>query len=453
MSNIETPYIVVIGAARSGIAVASLLKRQGNRVFVTDSGAIAPHIKQRLVEEQIPFEENGHTEVAEAGKYAVVSPGVPTSAPIVQEYINSGRSVYSEIEMAFKHVNGRIVAVTGTNGKTTVTSWLDHVWSLTDQHYVTAGNIGNAYSEVVEQTNANSYSLLEVSSFQLDHIDTFRPDISILLNITPDHLDRYNNNFDEYAAAKFRIFENQDGGNWLVYNYDDPVIREKIKQLEKQKDSPRLLPFSIREELPEGAFLEDQELVIIINNKKESYMRASQISLSGKHNLQNGMATALAARAAEIKSEVIRESLKRFEGVEHRLEFVRKLDGVEYINDSKATNINSVWYALDSLDAPAVLIMGGRDKGNDYTELHRLLYEKVHTVIAMGESKEKIKEQVGKVVPNMELAETLEQAVKQAQNAANCGDVVLLSTACASFDMFENFEHRGHEFKKAVQAL
>ena len=274
-----------------------------------------------------------------------------------------------------------------------------------------------------------------------------------MLNITPDHLDRYHNNFDEYAAAKFRIFENQGAADWLIYNFDDPVIREKVQDFEGQEDSPRLLPFSTREELSEGAFLKDEQLITIINNKKESLMRASQISLSGKHNLKNGMATILAARADEIKSEKIRESLKRFEGVEHRLEFVRELGGVEFINDSKATNINSVWYALDSLNAPGVLIMGGRDKGNDYTELHRLLYEKVHTVIAIGESKEKIRDQVGKVVPSFELADSLEEAVEKAHNAANYGDVVLLSTACASFDMFENFEHRGREFKKAVQSL
>ena len=449
----NTVDVVVIGAARSGVAAASLLKKTGYNVFVSDHGAVKNHIKQQLDNEEIPYEENGHTERAESGTFAVVSPGVPSNAPIVQEYQKRGKNVISELELAWQHASGTVYAVTGTNGKTTVTNWLDFVWNRASKKHSTAGNIGYAFSHVALETTDQADLLLEVSSFQLDHIRTFRPHAAILLNITPDHLDRYAHSFEKYAAAKFRIFEHQSSGDWLIYNHDDPVITSRIKKLRERKKAPKLLPFSTEQELPKGAYVKDGMINITINNNSEELMYTSEIGLAGSHNLSNGLAVALAAKVAQISNEVIRESLKRFEGVEHRLEFVRELDGVRYINDSKATNINAAWYALDSLKTPGVLILGGRDKGNDYTTLHKLIYEKIHTVIAIGESRDKILDQVGRVVPDIYRAETMEEAVQKAHDVAHSGDIVLLSTACSSFDMFDNYEHRGNVFKKLVHQL
>jgi len=453
MKQPETPFIVVIGGARSGIAAASLLYSKGKNVFLSDNNPIQPDFKKRLETEGIPYEENGHSGLAEKGIYAVVSPGVPTSAPVVQHYLNSGKRVISEIELASGFCESTIVAVTGTNGKTTVTNWLDFTWETANKPHITAGNIGNAFSDMAEHATPEKTAILEVSSFQLDHIEKFQPHVSLLLNITPDHLDRYNHSFEAYAKAKFRIFQNQNKYNWLIYNYDDQVIRHRIEKLRSQSQAPRLLPFSLKKELKNGAYIKDEAIFLNLNQKKERLMRTREVSLPGMHNLKNGMATALAARALEIQSEYIRESLKTFEGVEHRLEFVRDLNGIKFINDSKATNINAVWYALESIDAPVVLILGGRDKGNDYSELHELIYQKVHTIIAIGEARQKIKDQVGKVVPSLFLAGNLDEAVDRAFESAQKGDCVLLSTACASFDMFENYEHRGNEFKKLVHDL
>jgi len=445
--------VVVIGAARSGAAAASLLKKQGHNVFVSDHCDMKDPIKKQLKDEGIAYEENGHSARAETGDFAVISPGVPSSAPIVQAYQKSGKQVLSELELAWQHALGTVFAVTGTNGKTTVTNWLDFTWKAASKDHITAGNIGYAFSQKAAKTTKDTDILLEVSSFQLDHITTFRPHVSILLNITPDHLDRYENSFEKYANAKFRIFENQTAEDWLIYNYDDPVIKPRIKELLEQSKAPRILPFSTDQQLPEGAYLQDEYITLTINEHTEQLMHISDMSLAGTHNIYNGLAVTLAAKVADISNEVIRESLKRFEGVEHRLEFVRELEGVHYINDSKATNINSAWYALESLKRPGILIIGGRDKGNDYTTLHELLYHKIHTVVAIGEAREKIYKQIGKIVPHIHLADTLENAVQIAHNSAQTGDAVLMSPACSSFDMFENYEHRGNEFKKLVHQL
>lgn len=445
--------VVVIGAARSGAAAATLLKNRGHHVFVSDYSSINDHIKKQLIDEGIPYEEKGHTNRAESGDFAVISPGVPSNAPIVQNYQKRGRQVLSELELAWQHASGTVFAVTGTNGKTTVTNWLDFTWQTATKDHITAGNIGQAFSQMAANTTKDTDILLEVSSFQLDHITTFRPHVSILLNITPDHLDRYENSFEKYAEAKFRIFENQTNKDWLIYNYDDPVIQTRVNKLREQSKAPRLLPFSTHQLLKEGASVNDGFISITINQQSEQLMHISDIGLAGTHNLYNSLAVTLAAKAADISNEVIRESLKRFEGVEHRLEFIRELDGVRYINDSKATNINAAWYALESLKRPGVLILGGRDKGNDYTKLHELLYHKIHTVIAIGESREKIYNQVGEVVPAIHLADTLADAVEIARNSADTGDTVLMSPACSSFDMFDNYEHRGNVFKKLVHQL
>ena len=451
--NVENKHIVVAGAARSGIAVAKLLKSKGATPFVTDFGSINQEFAKQLEAELIEFEQNQHSDKAMNGDFLVLSPGVPTSSKIAQNYLSTGKKVFSEIEVASWFNRSPIVAVTGSNGKTTVANWLAHTWKVANQDHLLAGNIGTAFSDHIEETSKEITALLEVSSFQLDHIDTFQPDVSIILNITKDHLDRYKNDFNLYAKSKLRITENQDDLNWFIYNDDDPVLSDYAKELSKKEKAPSLLAFSSKQEIPNGAFVRDGELILKIHNKEEQLMQIGEIGLSGKHNLQNGMATALAARASEIKNEFIRESLRTFEGVEHRLEEVRTLKGIRYVNDSKATNVNAVWFALDSYHVPVVLILGGRDKGNDWTILEPQIREKVHTIVAIGEAKSAIKDQLGKVVPNYMEANTLKQAVKLSKKKAKRGEVVLLSPACSSFDMFENYEHRGNEFKQAVLDL
>ena len=452
MIEVRDKHIVVIGAARSGVAVAILLQKKGAQILVSDFGLIGEYQKQQLLDNQIEFEESGHSERAHEADFIVVSPGVPTEVPIVQHYLKNNKRVYSEIEAASWFTDQSIVATTGSNGKTTVTSWIADVWEKAGKNYSVAGNIGFAFSERVAQQNNGDF-ILEVSSFQLDHIYSFKPHISLLLNITPDHLNRYGNSFEAYAASKFRITKNQDEKNWFIFNYDDPVIMAHIEGLKKKRNAPRLWAFSTSNEVPEGAFVRDQHIIFKFNNKEEPLMPVYEVGLNGKHNLSNGLATALAARAAEIKNEAIRESLKTFVGVEHRLEIARIVDGVKYINDSKATNVNAVWFALDSFHEPMTLILGGRDKGNDYGQLLDQIQEKVHTIIAIGESKNWIEEQLGNTVPNFVKAESMCAAVRTAKKTAKRGEIVLLSPACSSFDMFDDYEHRGKVFKEEVYKL
>ena len=451
MRDIKGTHIVVIGAAKSGIAVALLLKKKGAEVFVTDHGSVNRDFRSKLEAADIPFEENGHTDVAKQAEFAVVSPGVPTESPMVQYYLDQGKDVFSEIEVASWFTDSRIVAVTGSNGKTTVANWLDHLWTIAGRDHKLSGNIGIAFSDVVDHTTGDH--LLEVSSFQLDHISTFKPDISLILNITPDHLNRYNFDLEAYAAAKFRITENQTENDRFIFNFDDPIIQKHVESLKQKQSNPQLWAFSHKNEVPEGAFVRNNQIIFKFNNQEESLMPVEEIGLRGQHNLSNGLATALAARAAEIKNDAIRESLRTFTGVEHRLELVRKVDGVKYINDSKATNVNAVWFALDSFNVPLTLILGGRDKGNDYSELIPQIKEKVHTIIAIGESKDRIEEQLGDVAPHFVRVETMGGAVRAAYKGAKKGEVVLLSPACASFDMFDSYEHRGKIFKDEVNKL
>lgn len=453
MKDLQGKHIVVAGAARSGVAAALLLKRKGAIPFVSDYSSVTQETADKLITESIDFEQNRHSEKALNGEFLVLSPGVPTTSSIVQSYINSGKNVYSEIELASWFNRSPIVAVTGSNGKTTAASWLAHTWKMAARDSVLAGNIGTAFSDHVEHTSPDKDLLLEVSSFQLDHIDSFHPNVSIILNITPDHLDRYNQDFEKYASSKLNITKNQTASDWFIYNFDDPILSDHARHLADKENSPQLLAFSSQNEVASGAFVRDGNLILKINNKEEELMQISEIGLPGQHNLQNGMATALAARAKEIKNEFISESLKTFEGVEHRLEQVRTYKGIRYVNDSKATNINAVWFALRSFTMPMVLILGGRDKGNDYTQLEKELREKVHTVIAIGEAKEQIKKQIGNIVPNLREAGSMKEAVKLAKKAAKRGEIVLLSPACSSFDMFENFEDRGNQFKQAVLDL
>ena len=448
--DLRNKHIAIAGAARSGISAALMVKNQGGTPFVTDSGPIADKVKEMLDTHHIGFEENGHTGRSSSGDFLIVSPGIPTESPIVQSYLSTGKKVYSEIEVASWFSNSPIVAVTGSNGKTTVVKWLHHTWNLAGRKSVVAGNVGTAFSAVVESTSPNTDALLEVSSFQLDHIETFRPDVSILLNLTPDHLDRYDHSFEKYSHTKFKITENQTVSDTFILNMDDPVVARIGHSFVWRNGPPTILEFSSRKEVRQGAFLRNDNIILKINHKEELLMNIGELNLKGRHNLSNGMATALAARASEIKNEYVRESLRTFEGVAHRLEFVRKLDGVSYINDSKATNVNAVWYALDRFDMPVVLILGGRDKGNDYMELEDQLREKVHTLITLGESSDRIQSQLKGVVPHIKQAVSMKDAVKKARQAAKRGEIVLLSPACASFDMFDSYEDRGHQFKQAV---
>jgi len=445
--------VVVIGAGISGMAAAELLHRQGAIPFVSDSGAIRPERRERLQQLGIAFEQGGHSERALTGDLLVVSPGVPRTIAPIRVYRESGRSVWTELELAWRYNRSPVVAVTGTNGKTTVTRWLGDLFERGGKPAVVAGNIGVAVSDVADHTAPDAHLLLEVSSYQLEFVETFRPDVSIILNITPDHMDYYGGRFEDYAAAKFRITEHQTENDFFITNADDEVMSAFLPELKKRARHPRILTFSARNEVEEGLFLRGDTLIFKFNQTEEPLMQIQEFHLSGQHNVMNGMAAALAARVSEIKNSAIRESLTRFEGVEHRLEPVRELDGVTYINDSKATNVNAVWFALDSFDQPMVLILGGRDKGNDYRELEEQLREKVHTVIAIGEAADAIEAQVGPMVPELLRADSMGQAVRMARKQAKRGELVMLSPACSSFDMFENFEDRGNAFRQAVLEL
>ncbi|MDG5767394.1 UDP-N-acetylmuramoyl-L-alanine--D-glutamate ligase [Balneolales bacterium ANBcel1] len=452
MTRVRDSHIVIAGAARSGVAVAELLLRNGAGVLVTDAGSIVPGFRKRLEGIGIPFEEQGHSDAAERGDFLVVSPGVPSDAPLVRAYLDGGKPVYSEIEVASWFCRSRIIAVTGSNGKTTVVNWLADVWKRSGRDFLLAGNVGTAFSEVVGQTGPGVDVILEVSSFQLDHIDRFRARVAILLNITPDHLNRYQNRFENYIASKMQLPGHQMPDDILIYGFDDPVVRQQVEKLERQPSHPDLIPFSSEVEVP-GACIRDGIIRIQSESHNEEVLSMKEIALPGRHNLRNGLAVALAARICEIDKAPIRDSLSGFEGVPHRLQKVREMDGVAWYNDSKATNVNAVWYALSSFQRPVVLIMGGRDKGNDYSELHQEIRKKVKSVIAIGEGREAIREQLDGVAPVIRFADTMQEAVRMGWMDATQGDVVLLSPACASFDMFDSYEDRGQKFIQAVMTL
>lgn len=457
-NEIKGKKVTVIGGARSGLAVGRLLAKAGARVFLTEKGDATQGLTQALGEAGITYEFGGHTPRALDADFFAISPGVPSSVNIVQQALRSGLKVYSEIEVASWFCKAPIVAITGSNGKTTTTSLVGYIFRQAGRNPIVGGNIGYPFSDYVLDAKAGDVVVLEVSSFQLDHIDTFRPRVAVLLNITPDHLDRYNHDFNAYAQSKFRIFENQHGDDVLVYNHDDALVRQYVTWAAARRGL-KTMGFSVEEELDEGAFVrgtspDEAVLVLRMNQQEEILMQADKLSLRGRHNLYNSLAAAVAARVMEVRSDVVRESLTTFEGVPHRLEFVRELDGVRYINDSKATNVNAVWYALESFHREKiVLIAGGRDKGNDYASLKPLVRSKVRAVIALGESADKVEAELGSIVPHHMQAQSMEEAIRYARLLAEPGDVVLLSPACASFDMFENYEDRGDTFKRLVMSL
>ncbi len=432
--------------------MSGLLKAHGAEVFLSDRAPAEKmaQAKAELDALEVPAEFGENTRRVLDAEVVVLSPGVPSDAPIVREALALGKAVVSEVEVASWFCTAPIAAITGTNGKTTTTALLGRIFEDAKRPAVVAGNIGTAFSQVVGGMAGGATAILEISSFQLDHIGTFRPAVAVLLNITPDHLDRYHHSFEEYIASKCRIFENQRTGDVLVYNHDDPVTRDNV--LRRIGVGVTLLPFSTKDRLPQGAFLRRGRLCTIIGERETDVIEAGKISIKGAHNLANAMAATLTAQALGVVAGSLRATLRNFKGVEHRLEFVRELDGVTYVNDSKATNVDSVWYALQSFASPIVVLVGGRDKGNDYTGLLDLVRKNVRAVIAIGESAGVVERAFASVVP-VTVCRTMDDAVREGRRLAAPGDVVLLSPACASFDWFDNYEHRGRVFKQLVMQL
>ena len=441
--------ISVIGAARSGIAVATLLHNAGAEVFVSDkTGAEKLQAETQLLNGLgIGHELGGHSERVYTCSLMVISPGVPTNAPVVLEARKRNIEVVSEVEVASWFCRSPIVAITGSNGKTTTTTLIGRILGDAKKNHAVAGNIGTAFSSVVLGLDPSATAVLEISSFQLDHCETFRPRISAILNITQNHMDRYDHSMENYAEAKARIFMNQAGDDVLLYDADDEWTVKIV-----QKARCKRIPFSIRQTLAEGAFEERGTLVTILNGKRSEIIGVDEISIKGPHNLYNAMASSLVGQLSGVNTASIRATLKNFKGVEHRQEFVREVNGVRFYNDSKATSVDAVWYALQAFDRPIVLMLGGRDKGNDYSRIADLVRKNVRAIVAMGESAEKVENAFAGMKP-LKQTKSIDEAVLTAQSFAQPGDVVLLSPACASFDWFENYEQRGRVFKELVKNL
>ncbi len=441
--------LVILGGGESGVGTAILGLRKGYEVFVSDKGEIKKEYKNVLEHFGINWEENNHSEDKILNADVVMkSPGIPDSVPLIVAIRKKGIPVISEIEFASKYTDARIIGITGSNGKTTTTMLTNHILVEGGLSVGMAGNIGDSFAKMVAENDFENY-VLEISSFQLDGIVDFKPHIAIITNITPDHLDRYDYKFERYVASKFRIAGNQSAEDYLIYDADDTVI---VDWLEKHPVKSQLMPFSIQQELEQGAFLKNNKIIIKINNETIE-MTTSALALEGKHNLKNTMAASTAAKLIGIRKETIRESIANFQGAEHRLEKVLKIQHVLYVNDSKATNVNATYYALDSMSAPTVWIVGGVDKGNNYKELMPLVREKVKAIICLGTDNSKIVDAFGNVVDLLVETYAMEEAVKVAYKIAERGDIVLLSPACASFDLFKNYEDRGNQFKEAIKNL
>ena len=441
--------LAILGGGESGVGAAILGKQKGYEVFVSDKGEISKKYIKVLLNNGIEFEEKKHTErIILNATLVVKSPGIPDTVPLVLKLKQNGVPVISEIEFASKYTEATIVGITGSNGKTTTTLLLHHILKCANLNVGVAGNIGDSFAQQVAEETHDSY-VLELSSFQLDGIANFNSHIAILTNITPDHLDRYEYDFEKYIASKFKITKNQKETDYLIYDADDEAIRNWLK---KNKIRAKLVPFSLEKELEYGAFLKNKTITININ-KETLKMPISTLTLKGKHNVKNAMAATMAAQLLKVRKEAIKESLESFEGAEHRLENVAKIYGVEYINDSKATNVNATFYALECMDKQTVWIVGGVDKGNDYNDLLPLVREKVKAIVCLGLDNEKIKNMFGNVVDIIVETAGAEEAVKVAHKLSEKGDAVLLSPACASFDLFENYEDRGRQFKAAVRSL
>jgi UDP-N-acetylmuramoylalanine--D-glutamate ligase len=442
--------LVILGAGESGVGAAILAKQQGYDVFVSDGGAIKENFKQEMLQHNILFEEEMHSEEKVLNADEVMkSPGIPEKNELVKKIRKKGIPVISEIELAYRYKgNSKIIAITGTNGKTTTTALTYHICSTGGADCAMVGNIGYSFAKQVALAPKELY-VVEVSSFQLDDIKHFRPDVAVLTNITEDHLDRYEYNMQNYINSKFRITMNQAAGDVFIYCMDDEITNKNINRYPIKS---QLYPITMSKQLPQGAYISNAEMHLKWKGE-EMQMSINDFALKGKHNQYNSMAAGAASVAVDIKKEHVRESLQTFQSLEHRMEPVATIKGVEYINDSKATNVNSTWFALESMTKPTILILGGVDKGNDYSILTELVKEKVKAIVCMGTDNRKIHEAFGSVVSLIVNTTSAEEAVQAAFHFGTKGDVVLLSPACASFDLFKNYEDRGNQFKKAVKDL
>ena len=442
--------IVILGAGESGVGAAMLAQKQGYDVFVSDFGVIAQKYQERLIALNIPYEAAQHTEALILNATEVIkSPGIPEKAPIIKLLKAQGTPIISEIEFAKRYTQAKTICITGSNGKTTTTMLTYHILRKAGLNVGLAGNIGNSFAAQVATENFDWY-VLEISSFMLDDMYAFKADIAVLLNITPDHLDRYDYKMENYAASKMRIAQNQQVGDFFIYCTDD---EETLNALKRSTIEATAYPFSIQQEIKSGAYLKGEELFININPENPFTMSITELALQGKHNIYNSMASGIVAKILDIRNLTIRESMRDMRNIEHRLEHVAKISGVEYINDSKATNVNSTWYALESMSTPVVLILGGVDKGNDYNMLKDLVRNKVKAIVCLGKNNKAIHEAFENDVDLIVNTFSAYEAVQVAYHLAKKGDTVLLSPACASFDLFSSYEDRGNQFKMAVKEL
>ena len=442
--------IVILGAAESGIGAAILAQQKGYDVFVSDGGPVKEEFKNELLKYNIAFEEGQHTEQDILNADEVVkSPGIPGSVALIKKIRSNNIPVISEIELAYRYKGESvIIAVTGSNGKTTTAALIYHICRHAGKDCALVGNIGISFAKQVALDPKELY-VAEISSFQLDDIKTFRPDVAVLSNITEDHMDRYDYELDKYVYSKFRIVQNQEAEDVFIYNLDDETTTSSIKKFSIKSI---LAPITMSKEIPQGAYLANARMHLKWKTE-DMQMSIDDFTLKGKHNQYNSMAASMAATAVDIRKEKIREALQTFESLEHRMESVGVVKGITFINDSKATNVNSTWYALESMTQPVILILGGVDKGNDYSLLKELVKEKVKAIVCMGVDNRKIHEAFGDTVSLIVNTQTAADAVQSAYHFGNKGDVVLLSPACASFDLFKNYEDRGKQFKQAVRDL
>lgn len=446
MLEIKNKKISIIGAVRSGLGAAKLAKQLGAVPFVSDAGS-EDKLKtsiEVLQNEKIDFETGQHTEKVFDCDLMVVSPGVPSNAEVIRNARSKKVKTISELEFASSFCKGNVIGITGTNGKTTTTSLCDYLFNECEKKSYAAGNIGLAFSEIAAIAKENEFVALEISSFQLDLIDKFKPKVAMILNVTPDHLNRYENSVEKYASSKLRIFENQNENDFLILSKDSDLLNQYFK-----KAKSKIFFFSTNKTVSNGCFLESDEIKFVKNNSVEFSCSVSDIFIKGEHNIQNAMAVIIAAKIFNLDNEKIVEALRSFKGVEHRLELIREIEGIKFVNDSKATNVDSVVVALKSFDEPIFLILGGQDKGNDYSMIEELVVEKVKKIYAIGSSAEKVFNYFHSKVKT-EIKKDFDEVINSAISEAREGDVVLLSPACASFDMFDNYEHRGKVFKSIV---
>ena len=442
--------LVILGAGESGIGAAMLAMQNGLQVFVSDMGEIKPHFLDELKECGVEFEQRGHSETKILMADEVVkSPGIPDDAPLIVKLKSKGVPVISEIEFAGRYAKGKTICVTGSNGKTTTTMLIHHILTEAGLNVGMAGNVGVSFARLVAQGVEPEWWVLELSSFQLDGMFSFKADIAIILNITPDHLDRYGYEMQNYINSKFRVVQNMAEGDKFLYCADDKNV---VAEMEERSIVSCKLPFSLKNRVSEGAYLEDDKIVINYKNESMSLF-VHELSLKGRHNIYNSMAAGIVSHVIKIRKKIIRDSLISFKGVEHRLEKVATVRGIKFINDSKATNVNSTWYALECMENPVIWIAGGTDKGNDYAELEDIVRKKVKVLICMGRDNKKLVNYFKGVVPEIIETSSMKDAVKSAYMVGEINDVVLLSPACASFDLFNNYEHRGILFKDTVRKL